>query len=76
MKKVLVGSLPNMIPSEFLSQQEDRSIQEKDYREIAEEVNDSLLARLGCLKGLQTLFLYFPEIQILEVFNVILRSFL
>ena len=41
-KKVLVGSSAIIISSEFLSLQEDRSIQEKYYREIAEEVNDSL----------------------------------
>ena len=41
-KKELVGSLSKTISSEFLPLQEDRSIQEKHYREIAEEVNDLL----------------------------------
>ena len=28
------------------------------------------------LEGLETIFLHFPDIQILEIFNVILRSLL
>ena len=56
--KLFVGSLTNIISSEFLSLQEDRSIQEKDCREIAAEVNDSLFARLGCLKVLKHFFAF------------------
>ena len=74
MKKLLVGSLPNIISSEFLSLQEDRSIQEKGYREIAEEVNDSLFARLGCLKILKHFFA-FPRYSNIRNFQCYIQEF-
>ena len=76
-KKELVGSLAKVISSEFLPLQEDRSIQEKHYRETAEEVNDPLLfCGIAVLGGRETPFLHFPDIQTLEIFNVILWRFL
>ena len=71
----MVGSSAIIISSEFLSLQEDRSIQEKYYREIAEEVNDSLfVSQIRLPEGRETLFFAFPRYSNIRNFQGI-RNF-